>query len=244
MSAYVGNDPFEAAANATLTPRVFFGQVRLLAGFCVLQKGIGRVPFDPQLHKLEDRCTEIKIELEALPEMNLKNMPLREMIAEGSEWAGTVLPTIKKLGITNPRDLDGKWVSCKFVTTGRSYTDKNTGEMKQATTFAFTGIFADETACRLAYQAANPARTTQQAPAQAQAPWTPAPAPVSSQAAMPTNGSNPEKDVAWKFAQVFVKQANGDPDALSKLLAANPVVSKYYTINSPEIMNMLMAVPA
>lgn len=158
------------------------------------------------------------------------------------------MPTIKKLGITNPRELDTRWVSCRFVPTGRSYADKNTGEMKQATTFSFIALYDSELACRQAYQAANPARANAAAAdptfaAQPQ-PYTSqaavaVPAPVSTAQQM-SAPDNPERAVAWKFAQIFMAQTAGDINALAQKLASNPVVAKYFSINSPEVVNVLM----
>jgi hypothetical protein len=69
---------------------------------------------------------------------------------------------------------------------------------------------------------------------------------VPAQAPLPVNGDNPERAVAWKFAQVFIAQTGSDINALAAKLAGNPIVAKYFTINSPEVVNALMgqAVPA
>ncbi len=241
MSSYVGNDPFEAAANATLEPRAYYGQMHVLAGFCVLQKGVGRVPFDPTQHRSENRCTEIKLELTGLPEHQLQRPLLRELIAESREWAGVVLPSLKKLGVSNPREVNGRFVCVKFVPTGRTYVDANTNETREATTFKFEALYADEAACRLAYQAhyGSPnSANGQGAPAQP----TGDPAVPPSSAPTPA-ANNPERSTALGFLAVLVKQSGGDRAALAQRIAAMPLLAKYFTVDSLETQTLLAALP-
>ena len=242
MSTYIGNDPFEAAGNATLKPRVYFGQLSMLAGFCVLQKGIGRLPFDAQVHKLEDRRTEIKLELTALPEHDLKFPLLRELIAESREWAGIVLPSIKKLGLSNPRELNDRWCSLKLVPTGRTYVDAASGETREATTIQLVALYADEAACRQAYQALNGAQNSTAAPTGGATPAIP-PTPPNTPPST-TAPSNPERVTAGKFLAAVWKQANGDLNTLAQKIAAMPLLNKYFTLDSPEVIALVTGAPA
>jgi hypothetical protein len=149
---YPGNDPFESAAAATLRPGAFFGQLSLLAEFCVLQRGVGRLLFDPQQHRIEARRTAIRLELAALPEHALERPLVRRLIAESHEWAGVVLPSIRQLGVKELRELHGAWVSLRLAPTGRTNVDAS-GATKAATTFQLVARYPHQAACRAAYQA-------------------------------------------------------------------------------------------
>jgi len=65
----------------------------------VLERGIGKVEFDPQMHSQDQRRTAIDITVRPLVEMGLTFDLTRNMIAESREWASFVLPSIRDLGI-------------------------------------------------------------------------------------------------------------------------------------------------
>ena len=94
-------DPFESATNATLRPNTYFALVACDAWPCVLVKGQGKVAFNAQQHKIENRVTAIDISLQPLAEQNV-NFPLvRNMIAESPAWIKIVLPSAKALGLVS-----------------------------------------------------------------------------------------------------------------------------------------------
>lgn len=221
------DDPFDAAANATLTPRTFYGQLTLEAWYCVLEKGIGKRPFDPQTHRIEDRRTALRLELMPLPEMNLQRPMQRELIAESKEWINIILPSLRSFVTKSPKEIDQAYVALKVVPRGDTYVDKNTGETKESTTFQIAARYADEAACRAAYEAGNGngnGHTNHAAP--------PAPA---------TPAGNPEQAAAAKFLAVIVKQCKGDVDLIAQKISAMPLLSKFYTIQSPEVIDLIAA---
>ena len=227
MTIYRGDDPFEAAAQADLQPRVYYGQMRIIAQFCILQKGIGKLPFDPQTHRIEDRRTEIKLELTPLPEMNMQRPLLRETLGESVEWVKIILPSIKAIGLDKPLALDNAWVSLKFVPRGDTYIDKNTGEKKDATAMQFVALYPNEDACRAAYEAGGGT-----------------PSNGNGHAAAPTDSQpvgNPEQVAAAKFLAVIVKQCKGDVDLIAQKIAQMPLLAKFYTIQSPEVIELVAA---
>ena len=85
-------DPWDVASTATVAPRSYYGQLRLDTWFCVLQKGVGKVPFDDGQHSPDDRRTSVDIHLIPIAEQNVAFELKREPIAESREWAGIVLP--------------------------------------------------------------------------------------------------------------------------------------------------------
>jgi len=220
-------DPLDALDNPELRSPEYFGQIQLHTWFCVLKKGIGKVDFDPAKHGIDARRTAVKIGLIPLAEHNTNQDIFRDQIAESREWASLVLPSIKNLGIT-ARELDGKWVKLTFQPTGRTYTktDPMTGETvtRDATTFKFLALYADEAACRAAYEAERGNGGSV--------------APVA--AAAPQSPTNHEKETAGKFLKPLVQRANGDEQELGKLIAGMPLLSKHFTVQSPEVQELLM----
>lgn len=222
-------DPLDALDNPELRSPEYFGQVSMHTWFCVLEKGIGKVDFDPAKHGIDARRTAVKIGLLPLPEHNTNQDIFRDQIAESREWASLVLPSIKNLGIT-ARELDGKWVKLTFQPTGRTYTktDPMTGETvtRDATTFKFLALYADEAACRAAYQAeraGNGGNGGTAAPASA-----------------PVRSGNQEKETALKFVKPLIARSGGDEAKLEQLIAGMPLLSKHFSVQSPEVQELLM----
>jgi hypothetical protein len=227
------NNPWDAADNPVVKtggPSDYFGQVRIGSWFCVLVKGTGKVPFDPGMHSMDKRITAIDMEIFPLAEMNISWQVTRNLIAESREWAGIVLPSIKALGIS-PQQLDGKWVYMVRRDTGRTYTNKD-GEAKPETTFEFKQMFGNEAECRAAYQAYSAG----------------AGVPPAAQSSPVSNGTNAERDTVAKFLPIIVTNAvRGQTDltVIRNTVAANisnmPALAKYFTVDSPEVMSMIMA---
>jgi hypothetical protein len=215
-----------------------FGQAWVDAWICVLQKGVGKVPFNPQIHKPEDRRTAIKVEITPLPDLDYQGPPLlREYVAEFGEWPKITLPSFKALGLTT-RQLNRAWVRVQLVGTGRTYTNQ-AGETKEATTFKFLAIYPDQATCQAAYLNQGAPATAVPDPGNGTAPMLVKP-PESRQApAMPPPQNGKERETALKFVQALVRQVNGDEDQLANRLAKMPLIAKHFTIQSPEVMNLL-----
>lgn len=214
-------DPWAAAADPQVREGSgrWFGQVYIDVWACVLKKGAGKVPFDPTQHNVNDRLTAIKMELIPLTEHNVGFTLMREMIAEFGGWPKVVLPSIKALGV-DLRTIDKAWVSVELKPTGRKYTSKE-GEAKEETTFAVVAVFKDQAACQEAFTLFNAGREDN------------AVAPVA-----PANNSK-EKDTASQFIKPLWNASNGDQNMMAEMLAGNPLTSKYFTINSPEVQAVM-----
>jgi len=223
-------DVWDTANEATVAPRVYFGQVFTDAFFCVLQKGAGKVVFDPAQHDADRRLTCIKIDGQVTRANGSTYEINREVIAEFKDWAGIVLPSLKVCGI-HPRDLNEKWASWEMVNTGRTWTDRSTGETKNGTTFKFLAIYPDEAACRAA-ESAHYSRTPSSEDDD-----------LDNSHPMPedngSNGSDAQREVAAKFLPALWNQAAGDVTKLGQLIAGNPLTSKYFDLNSAEVLALV-----
>lgn len=217
------NDPWESAENPVFRASEYYGQVSIDMWYCVLAKGVGKVPFDPQAHKIEERRTAIDMVLAPLPEQNISFEIMRSVIAESKEWASVVLPSIKSLGVS-VRELNNRYVKLHFKPTGRRYTNQN-GEEKENTTFEFLAVYADEISCRAAYNGGEPQPS----------------------AAATIDPGDKEKQTAFAFLKVIVeKAAKGKSDIaairaeIAKTIVAYPMVTKIFTVDSPETAQLIM----
>ncbi|HFC08429.1 MAG TPA: hypothetical protein ENJ54_01040 [Chloroflexi bacterium] len=230
--ATVVNDPFEAASKAAPLPAEYYGQVEVDAWFCVLEKGQGRVPYDPQQHSVDKRRTAIDMAIIPLAASGM-NYPLeRKMLAESKEWRNIVWQSLKALGFNSLREVNGAWVKVKLVPTGRKYTN-SAGEEKEATTFKFLAVYDSEEECEAA--CLGTAGEDDEP--------TPTAAPQASSEQPQPQANNGERATALQFAQIIVQQAlaafpndlNAAKTRVTQEFAKMPIVSKYFTVDSPEI---------
>lgn len=223
-------DPYAAASNPQIRANGIFGQAHVFCEPVVLVKGTGKVAFKADQHKVEDRRTNIAITIDVMPGSSQRFPTHREMLAESAEWAKTVWPSLKALGLTSVRDLDGAWVKAELVPVGRQYTDRN-GAVKEATTLKFVAVFRDQAACVAAYGGGNGNASAPDASDDGPMPW--------GNAEQPAPATNPEKATALEFVKVLVAQSKGDRAKLAQDIAAMPLINKYFTISSPEVQALL-----
>ena len=230
------NDPFAMAEDPQEIKysNEYFGQVGLDVWFCVLEKGVGKVPFSEQEHSIDKRLTAITMGIIPVPASGLAFSVDRDYIAEFREWNAITLPSIKKLGVSI-RELDGKFAHVKLTETGETYTNSQ-GETKEKTAFEFLAIYDTLEACEAAYTAK---RGSGAQPIASQA------APRATVAATVGNG-NKDRDAALKFLEVAVKSTcKGMTDleqareAVAAQIAKMPLINKHFTVDSPETMNFM-----
>lgn len=244
MSNYkVVADPWAEAMNPPELPSGFHGKITVEAYTVMFVEDPAtgkkmKVPYDPQTlmpDGSEPRPVSV-VKLGLIPvNENLKWDIFRELLVTSSDWTKITLPSIKDVGIMQLKDLDGKWAEIVLAETGRTY--QSNGETKQATTFKFVRMFPDEASCKAAAGVVSE--------------------PVSSQAAPASNGSNQanvsnpngsERATALKFAKVYVvnavRAASKDLDKTREILASQlanqALLSKYFTVDSPEIVELMM----
>lgn len=233
-------DPYAAAMAAQPPKPIYWGSLLTDAHFVVLEKGIGRIPFDPQVHEMSRRVTALDFSLLPIAEMGFTNSVERNAIAEFGEWTRIIKPSIEALGV-DLRELHDKYVKVEMVPTGRTYKN-SAGEDVKATTFKFLKLFANENECVADYLSGDEDEP-EAAPAQAAAPAA-APAPAATET--PTN--DPERETALKFLEVLVDNAvSGQKDinvvnqTLQISLEATPLVAKYFKVDSPEAVQLIMS---
>lgn len=238
--------PFDVAMNPPKLPNEWYGQMSVNAWFCALVKGTGKVAWDPNVTDPNTgqpmrRYTCIELKLTPMTDQADLNPVERNMLAEFGEWTDIVLPSLKDLGITSLQALNNAWVRAEMVPTGRTYTNSN-GETRDATTFKFLSVYAGEEACRNAYIAARGS-----GPAYASSP-----SATNTMNTAPTNGNgngNREREVAEEFLKPYVQNAwrksGGDLDKargeLAQMIAGQALLAKYFTVDSPEVMDLLAA---
>lgn len=200
------------------------GQVTLQVYPCVLVKGVGKMPFDPNTHKESEKRTAVDLFVTPLDDGTSVE---RKLVAQSDEWVKIVLPSLKACGVLTLAALNGKYARVKFEPTGRKYTNRQ-GEEREATTFKFLAVYGTEAELRAAMGT----------------PTGQVPAPASSPAQQP----DAQRAVALKFLPAMVKGwcAGGlDPEKVRAGLASNPMLAKFFTVDSPEVVaEMLKFVPA
>lgn len=232
MNQPINQDPWSNAMNPqTQDVREIWGQVTVDVWFAMLVKGFGKLPYDEKTLDPEGkpyrRYTAVDMLIEPLPESGMQYKSQRQMLAEFGEWVDIVLPSLKALGIGDLQKLHGKFARVELVPTGETYIKKDTGETKALTAFNFKGVYDTRESCLAAYNSAAPAGA-------------PTPAPAG------TNG-NPERETAKKFLRPYVAnamaQASGNVakarELLAPMLATQPLLSKYFTIDSDEIIELM-----
>ncbi len=58
------------------------------------------------------------------------------------------------------------------------------------------------------------------------------------------NGNAKERETALQFVKVLVQQHKGDRAVVAEQIAAMPMLSKWFTIDSPEVVQLLQEAAA
>jgi hypothetical protein len=241
-TAVASDDPWSSADNATWDPTFsVFGLVQAEVWYAALVKGVGKVQFDPLQHGPDQRVTAVSIAV--VPVLATQQPAQRDMIAESSEWAKLVNPSIKALG-TTLRGLHDRYVEAQLVPTGRTYAN-SAGEVKMATTFKFVRQFASEDECRAAAERGRrwgagtdgPVATSTGGagtpPGASGTPGTPSdPAPVG----IP-------REVAAKFLAGLWNASGKDLDRFAELLRKNAATAQHFDLTSPEVAAVIAQSP-
>lgn len=235
MSYQPITNPWDAANNPPEQTKEVSGAVTINAWWCMLVPGQGKQPYDektidPKTGNAPRKYTAIDLTVEPLVESGMTFPVQRTMLAEFGEWKDTTLPSLRDIGFLDASQLNGKHARIELVPTGRKYTNSN-GEEKEASAVKFVAVYDTREACLAAMNGDNPVAPT-------------APAAPSN-----GNGKSGEQETALKFAKAFVanamRQAAGDLDKargiLAPMIANQPVISKYYTVDSAEVLEMLAA---
>lgn len=200
--------------------------------------------FDASIHQPSERVVRAEIAIIPLDEMNARFNTEAKFSVTGysnREWAAVTLPSIKATN-TNLRDLNGKFVKITRKPNGKFYDKKvngqPTGEKKELTDFLFMKVFASGDECRLDYLSRGGEPTAASEDVFPSAQPTPVPA---------VPNVTPDA-ILLKFAQAIiagaVKNAGKDIGTVTtmaeKQINTNPMFAGRYSVNSPEILEMII----
>jgi len=214
-------DPFDVATEAGERQPTYFGKVDCTASFVALIKGQGKVLWT-EAHGPEQRRTEVAIRLDPIDAMNLTRAVERSVIAESREWTGTVWASLRDLGVRNAREINGKWAKVELVKSGREWINRE-GQKVEGTTFKFLALYNTKAECEAAWDAENGGGVAH--------------SPSTSGNGAPDMG----RETALQFLPALVMQAGKDKAKLALLLSEMPIISKYFTVDSPEVQALLAA---
>lgn len=224
-------DPMDAAMETEYSAtKVYFGQMTVDTFFCVLEKGVGKSPFDPAVHSADSRRVSIDLALLPLPGSRADFNVERSLIAESKEWANTIKPSLKAISL-DLKSVHNRWVKVEMVKIGE-YTSKQDGEKKDKTTFKFIEVYPTVEACQEASDKFFRSRREE-----------------GNQSALgltdtDTEPNNPEKETAAKFLPALFKQSGGDLATFANLIANNSLTSKYFNIGSKEVVALIQPAAA
>ncbi len=224
------HDPWASAVEDAERGDYLWGQIQIDVGFVILKKGQPKHTWiegdDPK-----DRSTEISFTLNPIGEMGLTKLIQRSVLSDArGEWGRIVWPSLRDgCGLKELRPLEGKFVKIETVKNGRKWTNKD-GDLMEGTTFKFHAIFDSEKTCvdnylgegnvsKATVPEGNPAMTVD----------------------MDTPVVNQERETALAFLPALVKQTKGNIDMLKTMLDGMPMISKFFTVDSPEVKQLIGA---
>ena len=228
-------DAWEAAENAKPVERAYYGKAMVDCVALVFPgKGQKPVVFVPGQYPGARPFTQITIQLDPLPEMQLSRPVSSNWQDWSADWMKITMPSIKALGFTKQnggadlRAFNGQWIKFVFEP---GFTKNRDPEKPNYKTMKFCGLYPDEDACRKAYLQENTSAAGIGAVPQGAA----------------VNTEPAKKDPAVTAALAFVrsiaenamKAENPIPEAVDDFLKKNAAACAGLTIESPEIQALL-----
>lgn len=226
-------DPMTAAMDATKRPidRTYFGEVVTVdAWFCVLEKGVGKRPWDSTRDGIDQRRTVIKLGIQPLRGQYLIE---QECLHFEPEWIDHTMPSLKQVGV-DLRALKGKYCQVRREPTGRQYQNKQ-GETRDRTAIVFQQLFGTRDACQAAADAFFAQRGIGQS------------APLNGATGMPQAdlpqdlGMPPEQQFALNSLPALLKASGNDTAKFVELIRQNPLINKYYPPEHPHVRALINA---
>jgi len=213
-------DPFKDAM--TDEPRLFHGQLDVNAWTCVLVKGQGKVPYDPQAH--QGQRTSTAIEFTVSPVDATQKLIQREMLNWTADFKGVCRPSVEALaekiakiksltvGQFNPlKEINEMWVKGEFV----PRPDNKEGETW--TTLKFLDVYPDEPACKNAAGVEDDGVTPGfETPAQSPA-------------------VDPDRAAMAAFLPGLWEASGHEYAKFLESIASNPMTAKHFNETSPEV---------
>lgn len=225
MSNY---DPWNDAADAQPPNSAFYGQVHIETWPCVLVKGKGKVPFDAGQHSEDQRCTALEITVTPLAGSRANFTLVRSIIAQSAEWYKRIWPSLKALGIKNPKDAVGKWCKLERVPTGKTYRSSRDGQERDELVMNFLALYATEDACRAAYESDTGHKADTDADGVG-----PIPGFEETRSNAPP-ADDPQRKMAISFLTAIAKQHKGDMDKIKAAVGNVSLITLHFDPTSDE----------
>lgn len=222
-------------------PKHYFGEIAIVDDFdCVLRKGAGKVPFDPGVHRPEERLVALKIKIVCTKQDGSTYDLDQDDITSGSKHKMT-LASLKTLGIVargQLRELAGQYCQIVRVETGTKYQAKKAsadgrvqaGDWLPETAMQFLAIYDDADACKAAeaefYAPRGEGRNQ------------PQPVTAADTGSAPTIA----RDALIATLPALVMAAQKNTATLQSILNGNPqYAANGITVASPEVLTLLAA---
>ena len=227
MPAY---DPWNDAAEAQPLASAFYGQIQIDTWPCVLVKGQGKVPFDSTQHSEDQRCTALEINVSPLAGSRANFTLARSIIAQSPEWYKFIWPSLKALGLKNPKDAVGKYCKLERVPNGKKYRSKRDSEERDEMVMKFLALYATEAECSAAYASDTGQKL--------------GPSSLSDE---PTLGfedaranaapaDDPQRKMAISFLKAIAKQHDGEMDAIRRAVGSVSLITMHFVPDSDEYL--------
>lgn len=233
-------NPFDAALSATAETPPIYGEILFDVWFGVLEKGVGKTPYDPQQHSPAQRRTVVKVDVVPLVETGLTFAMEREFIAEFPRdgWLQVTLPSLHALNVTDLQAINGAFVKVEIAKYG-SYVNKD-GEQRDRTAPKLLAIYDSREACLEAYYAETGAEPVDTSVPGFDDVNQQLGLPEGDTPSSPQNGSGPKK-TALAFLPAIVRSCRQpdnsiDLDQLANKLATTPLLKDHFDVTSPEVI--------
>ena len=231
-------DAWNAAGTEYVTKREYYGRILVDCVAMVFpgQKGSGQkpVPYDPSIHGNARPFTQIELQLDPLPEMQL-SFPIERNLANfDADWNKITMPSIRQIGFVTAdgkcdlRKFDKSYVKFEIIPGFRKNKDPN---KENYTTMKFTGAYKTEADCRKAYLEENGADAEY------------APASTTTEQTADTSTAMTFIKAVIKDARSKGKDVGGVLDDVKKFMDDNKEVCSGLSITSPEIIDAINEPP-
>lgn len=230
-----------AADQQSETNKTYYGQVTILDAVAyVLRKGEPRRLYDSSIDRPSDARIQIELTITSETRDGAAYDISQRAMDFDDRWKKHTLPSLQKLNIT-PQKLKGAWVEIERKATGRTYeirSGEKAGQMADETAIIFKAIYGS----KLEMDAAREARFARPDDWKANdQPKRNVPQPVTAEE---LGGEDPAERATAKAALAPLWQAsNQNPQVFEALIKVNPIVSKYYSLSSDDVIAITGHIP-
>ncbi|MDQ3905915.1 MAG: hypothetical protein M3300_10855, partial [Actinomycetota bacterium] len=183
---------------------------------CVLEKGIGKRPFDPVHDQGRQRRIAIKLVITPLQ----GNFAVEQDVVDSSRaWQRYTLPSLRAHHL-DLHTLKGRYVQVCRVPTVETFVNR-AGETKRQTALVFVTVYRDRATCQAAAEAFSRRMATHGELTSLQSARVPA-------ASSPQQGDFAERAFAEQALPILWQASGADHARFLALIAAHPLIARYF----------------